>query len=401
LTRTRYQPSALAVLVAGAALIMAATAPAAAGSPGQVRGAAAGSLHLDMLAGAAATSRANAWAVGCKIVSPGDDCGATLIEHWNGRQWTTTGSPGPGRSGSLAAVSAVSRDDAWAVGSDSAGALALHWNGHRWQRVPTASLGTMNARLDGVAAVTAKDAWAVGYAGQDTLIEHWNGTRWLRAASPDPSGQDLLGAVTAIAPDDIWAVGEDYTGGSTGDTTLTLAERWNGSSWTQVPAKNPGGTGESYFSGVSAISPDSIWAVGVVNSDPQDFAPDQTLAEHWNGSSWQVVPSPDPGRGPLGNDLNDVAAISAKDAWAVGVFDDGSHDLRLAEHWNGKKWNTVPVIFPAAPKSAFDLSGITALSASQVWAVGSNDPDFAHPITRTVIARWNGTKWTRTPSPNP
>ena len=203
-------------------------------------------------------------------------------------------------------------------------ALALHWNGHRWQQVPTASLGTMNARLDSVAVVTAKDAWAVGYAGQDTLIEHWNGTRWLRAASPNPPGQDLLGAVTAISPDDIWAVGEDYTSGSTGDTTLTLAEHWNGSSWTQVPAKNPGGTGESYFSGVSAISPDSIWAVGVANPDPQDFAPDQTLAEHWNGSSWQVVPSPDPGHGPLGNDLNDVAAISAKDAWAVGVFDGGA-----------------------------------------------------------------------------
>jgi len=401
LMRTRYQSAALAALVVSAALMTAGAAPAVAAYPDQIRKAAAGSQHFDSLAGVAAISRRDAWAVGCKQDRNGS-CTSTLIEHWNGRKWSTTRSPNPGHSDGLNSISATSRDNAWAVGGYSGGALALRWNGHRWRRVPTAS--QRNARLDSVAAISRTNAWAVGCKMDQnglscisTLIEHWNGTQWLRVPSPNPPGGAVLAAVTAISPDNIWAVGEHDNGAA----VLTLVEHWNGSSWTRVPAKNPGGTGESFFTGVSASSPGDVWAVGVRNSDPQDFAPDRTLTEHWNGSSWQVVPSPNPGKGALGNTLNDVAAISAKDAWAVGDFQGSAHDLLLAEHWNGRKWRTVPILYPAGPKPFFDLFGITALSASNAWAVGENDPNFLTPGLRTVIVHWNGAEWTRAASPNP
>ena len=55
----------------------------------------------------AATSAANAWAVG-----------RTLIEHWNGRRWIVQPSPSVGVSAnSLNSVAAVSAPSAWAVGS--------------------------------------------------------------------------------------------------------------------------------------------------------------------------------------------------------------------------------------------------------------------------------------------
>jgi hypothetical protein len=44
-----------------------------------------------------------------------------------------------------------------------------------------------------------------------------------------------------------------------------------------------------------------------------------TLIEHWNGSAWTIVPSPNVGSG--NNSLAAVAARSANDVWAVGYAD--------------------------------------------------------------------------------
>ena len=53
----------------------------------------------------------------------------------------------------------------------------------------------------------------------------------------------------------------------------------------------------------------------------------QTLILRWNGTSWKRVPSPTPAGGAF---LLGVAAVSARNAWAVG----GGLILR----WNGVTW---------------------------------------------------------------
>jgi len=62
-----------------------------------------------------------------------------------------------------------------------------------------------------------------------TLILHWNGTRWTQVPSPSPAG--LLGsnlvAVNALAPGNVWAVGNVLERGN--DQTLIL--HWNGTNW--------------------------------------------------------------------------------------------------------------------------------------------------------------------------
>src|SRR5258706_5160860 len=75
------------------------------------------------------------------------------------------------------------------------------------------------------------------------------------------------------------------------------------------------------------------------------------LIEHWNGSSWSVVSSPNGS-----NELYAVAAVSANDVWAVGQ--------QTILHWDGSSWNTVP----NAP--SVGLYGITVISANEIWAVG-------------------------------
>ncbi len=84
-------------------------------------------------------------------------------------------------------------------------------NGAGWNIVPAPDDGSYTNGLYGVAALSQSDAWVVGeqysyaYSSYVPLIEHWNGTAWsvVQAAQYGVS----LRAVTAIAPDDVWAVG--------------------------------------------------------------------------------------------------------------------------------------------------------------------------------------------------
>jgi hypothetical protein len=78
-------------------------------------------------------SGSNAWAVGCaKCFSA---TFATLIERWNGSAWKQVPSPNPlGAGNLLAGVAATSAANAWAVGYTSAQqAFILRWNGAAWK----------------------------------------------------------------------------------------------------------------------------------------------------------------------------------------------------------------------------------------------------------------------------
>lgn len=96
---------------------------------------------------AARTAANSVWAVGSVPRSSGSDVG--LIERWNGSSWRRVVSP---TRGNLIGVTAVSRSNAWAVGSSggftgggipATHALVLHWMarpGSRRQR-PKATSG--------------------------------------------------------------------------------------------------------------------------------------------------------------------------------------------------------------------------------------------------------------------
>jgi len=67
---------------------------------------------------------------------------------------------------------------------------------------------------------------------------------------------------------------------------------------------------------VSALAENDVWAVGVSYNTERTLG--LTLIEHWNGSRWSVVPSPNPSSSV--NKLNAVAAVSPNDVWAVGTL---------------------------------------------------------------------------------
>src|SRR5438034_800577 len=111
-------------------------------------------------------------------------------------------------------------------------------------------------------------------------------------------------------------------------------------SWTILPSPNPGAAGSSLF-GVAAIAPDDVWAVG--SSTDTIGGDSSTLAEHWDGTEWTVVPSPN---GELGTSrLVAVSALSSSDVWAVGSTGD-DQPLQLIEHWDGSTWSVSPPPVP-------------------------------------------------------
>jgi hypothetical protein len=162
-------------------------------------------------------------------------------------------------------------------------------------------------------------------------------------------------------------------------------EHWNGSKWSV--AKSPTVAGASIFA-MAAVSSTNVWAVG---RSLTSTGVAQTLIEHWNGRKWSVVASPN--ASTQTNLLSGVTAISATDVWAVGDFiNAGGAFQTLTEHWDGTAWNIVSSPSGGGPNA--ELRGVAAVSSSDVWAVGDSG-------SNTLIEQWNGTSWAVVPSPNP
>jgi hypothetical protein len=321
----------------------------------------------------------------------------TLIEHWNGTSWSVVPSPNAGSGTNfLLGVSAAAANDAWAVGYYFVGTtwrtLTQHWDGMAWSIVASPNANSQNNALWAVAARSPNDAWAVGYYEQspDTraLIEHWDGTTWSIVTSPNNgANQNYLNAVAAISANDAWAVGYNYTNGD--GRWLTLVQHWDGTAWSTVPSPNPG-LFENGLRGVSVVSPTDIWAVGYY----VDGVTNRTLTEHWNGTAWSVVASPNVGTG--NNFLNAVSAQSTGDVWAVGYSMSGTSKRTLVEHWNGTAWSVVAS--PNATSSDNQLRGVAALSGNNVWAAGDL---VRNGVTQTLAERYAPSCATPTATPTP
>jgi hypothetical protein len=158
-----------------------------------------------------ATSASSIWATGGYTGSqPGSK---TLILHWNGSRWRRQATPQPGTFNSLLGIAATSAANAWAVGYVSNGSVSrtfiVHWNGSSWSRMA----GTRAGELHAVKAFSPSNVWAVGdytnSSGQvRELTMHWNGSSWSTRPGPDPSATySYLEAIAGVSASDFWVVG--------------------------------------------------------------------------------------------------------------------------------------------------------------------------------------------------
>jgi len=207
-------------------------------------------------------------------------------------------------------------------------------------------------------------------------------------ATPNAANNNYLADTSAISANDVWAVGNTSAAGV---YDQTLAEHWDGTSWSIVPTPNPGSF-HNDLNSVAAISTNDVWVVGIYGGDANSTTV-VAYALHWNGSSWSFQTfTPSSLSFVFG-----VTANSSTDVWAVGAYVSAGTVFTLIEHWDGTAWSQI-----ASPNpSTFDneLFAVSAWSSSDAWAVGEQTSAFGQPL-QSLAAHWNGTAWSAITSPN-
>jgi hypothetical protein len=323
-----------------------------------------GAVIADAFGGVSCTS-----ATAC--IAVGSSAYGRLAERWDGTTWRLQTTPSGG--GLLAGVSCTSATACTAVGysynSEAYLTLAEHWDGTSWtiQTIPSPDNGSS---LSGVSCTSATACTAVGWSddGQLTLAERWDGTSWTIQATPNPPVVDrLLNAVSCASATACSAVGHYVNAGPgcpPGGCQRTLAERWDGTSWTIQTTPNPTTFGD--LNGVSCTSATACTAVGSASGDA-GRPPTTSLAERWDGTSWTIQTTPNP-VGATSVSLSGVSCASATACTAVGSYENGhGSPVPLAERWDGTSWTiqTTPT-----PSSGGGLNGVSCTSATACTAVG-------------------------------
>ena len=249
-----------------------------------------------------------------------------------------------------------------------------------WSKVGIPKL----ANLLAVSGTSTSDVWTVGYiynqqfAVYRPMAFHSAGGAFSNTkVALKGHGYSVFNAVAAVAPNDVWAAGYWNTDSGYTGSGLPLFEHWNGSSWQVVPSPQVGG-GQIW--GLAAVASNDVWAVGELNTN-------NTLVEHWNGSAWKRV------RAPYGDSLGwlfSVSARSANDVWAAGGAYHGEELETLVLHWDGSSWTE----FPSA-NSQDEYNKLAAIYADpandDLWAVGNRTPGLGY---FQLSEHYDGANWT-------
>ena len=285
----------------------------------------------------------------------------------------------------------------WSAGAASAG------TGWLVQAMPSPpSSPNSNNVLDGISCASSASCVAVGsYVNSAgigvTLAEYWNGSTWAIQHTPNPvaAPNSALQQVSCTSPTSCTAVGEYLTSSGAG---FTLAEHWNGSTWSIQDTPNPAGAAVSSLYDVSCASPTSCTAVGqYLDSSDAGF----TLAEHWNGSKWWVQATPKPHGATNFSTLVGISCARARSCTAVGWYDTSgpAAAVMLAEHWDGSsRWSVQATPSPAGSASSL-LHGVSCPSPTSCTAVGQYTNSSRTALT--VAEYWNGSIWSVQATPSP
>jgi hypothetical protein len=215
---------------------------------------------------------------------------------------------------------------------------------------------------------------------------------WSIQHTPNPTGAHSSGlfSVSCLSGSNCLAVGS-YQGGSL--KTKALSARWNGHTWSIMPAQNPAGATFVSLSGVSCASTHACMAVGTYAATGGKLKP---LAERWNGTKWTIVKTPTPASSTH-TELDGVSCPSAHVCVAVGFQAIGGPYRTLVERWNGHRWSTQPTRRPPGATN-MQLTSISCPSPRACTAVGYYES--ASPVPATLIEHWAGHGWRIQPSPN-
>jgi hypothetical protein len=390
---------------------------------------------VTQLAGVSCTSATACVAVGYTARGVlGDTVGfVPLAEIWNGSKWRIASTPDPAHyTGSqLRGVSCTSATACVAVGFSVLGnerhsrrmtAFAERWNGVKWTLQPVAKVkNAIFTQLFGVSCTSPKACTAVGsYNADASLVERWNGSAWKVQPTPHPRtfiyNLTFLNGVSCSSSTACVAVGESETGRAFShayDTYRSLAERWNGRSWSIESTPRPQLANEAFLDGVSCVTTSACTAVGsdLLNPSGTDVG---LLAESWSAMKWSIQTAPEPANPNSTLQFGAISCTSVAHCMAVGggtpggyTYPGGDSAGVVAEQESGAGW--VMLSMPTPPGvhynglfglgAADGLDAVSCTSPSSCVAVG--EADISASSAKQLIERWNGVSWTIQATPTP
>lgn len=139
------------------------------------------------------------------------------------------------------------------------------------------------ADLEALSIVSGNDVWAVGSQPSGVLIEHWDGSAWSVIDAPTPEDHGFLTAVDAAGPNDVWAASPDGPGNQ---ATPPVVDHYDGTQWEIVEL--PDAAPYAVPLAVTAVSAQGVWIAGwtAASNRSDDYAGYRALVAHWDGSAW-------------------------------------------------------------------------------------------------------------------
>ena len=222
------------------------------------------------LFGVSCASSTFCMAVGAKLPPSEPYWQRAFAETWDGSKWSIVPVPNPagGSFIKLEGVSCTSSSACMAVGGywiESGGktverSLIEHWNGSEWSIQALSNLPEVTNRLKSVSCTSASSCLAVGRTfdvekfeegtPEGGLAERWNGSEWLLATPEHP-----LHGVSCVNANYCVGVGSEENFWF--EEVNAVAETWNGSSWlpSGLASLPEAAEGESELYGVSCWAP--------------------------------------------------------------------------------------------------------------------------------------------------
>ena len=189
--------------------------------------------------------------------------------------------------------------------------------------------------LHAVSCVGPNRCFAVGNyksggTSGSTLIERWTGTAWVVSPSPNKPGAavntlDGVSCVPAGTGVSCFAVGS-YSTSATGQIPFTLTDASGRTAGRSSRARTSAAVQERALFGVVHEPDRSAWRSACGNTRPG-----ASLAEKWNGRTWTITPVQN-FAGWTFSQLNSVSCLSASNCYAVGSWASGRPHKTLVAH---------------------------------------------------------------------
>jgi hypothetical protein len=230
------------------------------------------------------------------------------------------------------------------------------------------------------------------------------------AASADPGGDPawsilsppslpdslatILHSVDCVTSTDCIAVGKQLLPGY---VLKTVAEHWNGSTWKLLRSPNRPNYEFNFLESVSCVGPEFCIAAGA-STKPKAERP---LIERWDGTSWTIQPVPFSRKWPDMEPRSvSCTAVDACTAVGIKLFSPSAYPEPFVMRWDGQRWTYHGGEPPSTAGGT--LEGISCVAPDTCEATGGHTWQESGSFHGTDFALgWDGERWSYQPQPNP